>query len=202
MASEKQIAANRRNATKSTGPRSSAGKKRASRNAYRHGLSLPVTASATLGQELENRAREIVAESDGAITLEPARAVVEPELDRARMQRLKITLIEQMWAEGGVDAVPASSNSDAQVVRVLRACGRVLLTVQVPAPMTMEETEQWAKATLRAPHCRAATPSDSSTVQVAAWRRPALSRQSSRDAFADAGAAIGRVEETAVSTLE
>ena len=144
MASEKQIAANRRNATKSTGPRSSAGKKRASRNAYRYGLSLPITASATLGQELENRAREIVAESDGAIALEPARAVVEPELDRARMQRLKITLRKEVW-----DAVPASSNSDAQVVRVLRACGRVLLTVQVPAPMTMEETEQWAKATRR-----------------------------------------------------
>jgi hypothetical protein len=33
MASERQIAANRRNARKSTGPRSGAGKKRASRNA-------------------------------------------------------------------------------------------------------------------------------------------------------------------------
>ena len=124
MASEKQIAANRRNATKSTGPRSSAGKKRASRNAYRHGLSLPVTASATLGQELENRAREIVAESDGAITLEPARAIAEPELDRARMELVKITLMENMLALGGVDAVPAFSNSDAEVVRALRACGR------------------------------------------------------------------------------
>jgi hypothetical protein len=38
MASERQIAANRRNARKSTGPRSCAGMKRASRNAYRHGL--------------------------------------------------------------------------------------------------------------------------------------------------------------------
>jgi hypothetical protein len=38
MASERQIAANRRNAQKSTGPRSVAGKKRASRNAYRHGF--------------------------------------------------------------------------------------------------------------------------------------------------------------------
>jgi hypothetical protein len=38
MASEKQIAANRRNARKSSGPRSVAGKARASRNAIRHGL--------------------------------------------------------------------------------------------------------------------------------------------------------------------
>lgn len=41
MASEKQIAANRRNAQRSTGPRTAAGKSVSSRNAFRHGLSLP-----------------------------------------------------------------------------------------------------------------------------------------------------------------
>jgi hypothetical protein len=39
MATEKQIAANRANAKRSTGPRTAAGKKKSSRNAYRHGLS-------------------------------------------------------------------------------------------------------------------------------------------------------------------
>ena len=38
MTSLKQIEANRRNALKSTGPRSEEGKQRASRNALRHGL--------------------------------------------------------------------------------------------------------------------------------------------------------------------
>jgi hypothetical protein len=38
MASEKQIAANRRNAAQSTGPRTSAGKSRSRMNARRHGL--------------------------------------------------------------------------------------------------------------------------------------------------------------------
>ncbi len=147
MASEKQIAANRANATKSTGPRSSAGKKRASRNAYRHGLSLPITASATLGQELENRAREIAAESEGAIRLERARAIAEPELDRARMGLVKVALMENMLALGDVDAVPDFSNSDAGVVRALRAGGRGLFAVRVvAAPMTIEETERWAQA--------------------------------------------------------
>lgn len=150
MASEKQIAANRRNATKSTGPRSSAGKKRASRNAYRYGLSLPITASATLGQELENRAREIAAERDGAIKLERARAIVEPELYLGRMGRVKVALIDNMLALGDVDAVPDFSNSDAGVVRVLRVAGRGIVTVRVAAPMTIEETEQWAQAMRRA----------------------------------------------------
>jgi hypothetical protein len=38
MASEKQIAANRRNAAKSTGPRSAEGKVASSRNALKHGV--------------------------------------------------------------------------------------------------------------------------------------------------------------------
>src|SRR5664279_5487570 len=38
MATEKQIAANRRNARKSTGPRTERGKERSRQNAYRHGL--------------------------------------------------------------------------------------------------------------------------------------------------------------------
>ena len=42
MASEKQIAANRANAQKSTGPKTAAGKLKSSRNAYRHGLSCPL----------------------------------------------------------------------------------------------------------------------------------------------------------------
>lgn len=39
MATEKQIAANRANAKKSTGPKSAAGKERSSRNSIKHGLS-------------------------------------------------------------------------------------------------------------------------------------------------------------------
>jgi hypothetical protein len=40
MPTERQIAANRRNARKGTGPRSRADKRRASRNSDRHGLSV------------------------------------------------------------------------------------------------------------------------------------------------------------------
>src|SRR3984893_13113796 len=47
MASEKQIAANRANAQKSTGPRTAAGRLKSSRNALRHGLSVPLSLSMT-----------------------------------------------------------------------------------------------------------------------------------------------------------
>ena len=42
MATEKQIAANRENAKRSTGPKTAAGRSRSSRNAVRHGLSCPL----------------------------------------------------------------------------------------------------------------------------------------------------------------
>ena len=42
VASERQILANRRNAQKSTGPTTASGKKRSSKNSYKHGLSLPI----------------------------------------------------------------------------------------------------------------------------------------------------------------
>jgi hypothetical protein len=101
MASEQQIAANRRNARNSTGPRSSAGKGRASRNAYRHGLSVGV--SAPLAPRLEMRVRKIAGNSDDALTLEAAREIALAELDLARVRRAKVAVIERARAVGPAD---------------------------------------------------------------------------------------------------
>ena len=67
MASERQIAANRRNACRSTGPRSGAGRKRASRNAYRHGLTLSITSTAAFAKQLDTLVRKIAGDSEDAI---------------------------------------------------------------------------------------------------------------------------------------
>jgi hypothetical protein len=86
MASERQIAANRHNARKSTGPRSGAGKKRASRNSYRHGLTLNITSTAAFAKQLDKLARKIAGNTD-AITLERAREIAQAELELARVRR-------------------------------------------------------------------------------------------------------------------
>jgi hypothetical protein len=103
MASERQIAANRRNARSSTGPRSSAGKKRASRNAYRHGLTLSITSSAASAKQLEKLARKIAGNTENPILLERARALAQAELDLARVRRTKVALIERVSAFGELD---------------------------------------------------------------------------------------------------
>jgi hypothetical protein len=59
MATEKQIAANRANARRSTGPKSSAGKLKASRNAYQHGLSGPMPLDPATASSVDSLAREL-----------------------------------------------------------------------------------------------------------------------------------------------
>jgi hypothetical protein len=60
MTTEKQIAANRANAKRSTGPKTSAGKRRSSSNAYRHGLSGPLPDDSLTMAATEALARAVV----------------------------------------------------------------------------------------------------------------------------------------------
>lgn len=97
MATERQIAANRRNARKSTGPRSQAGKKRVSRNAYRHGLSVSLTSNSELAEQLEELACKLAA---AGVRMEYARIIAHAELDLARVWRVKEDLIAPVLARG------------------------------------------------------------------------------------------------------
>jgi hypothetical protein len=103
MVSERQIAANRRNARKSTGPRSRAGKERARGNAYRHGLSSNFTPGSELDKKIEELARKIAGGSQGVIVLEQARAAAQAEFDLARIRAVKVGLIERAYAFGALD---------------------------------------------------------------------------------------------------
>ena len=85
MATERQIAANRKNAQRSTGPRSSRGKKRASRNARRHGLTTPASGP-EFEREAERLARQLAGETEDIIVLELAREAAQAELERRRIR--------------------------------------------------------------------------------------------------------------------
>ena len=119
MASERQIEANRRNASSSTGPRSASAKKRSGKNALRHGLSRPLL-GAEFARELETLARQIVGERTGELAMELARAAAEAELDLARIRQVKIGLIERLAASGVLDAHEILGSPANQVARVTR----------------------------------------------------------------------------------
>jgi hypothetical protein len=153
MTSERQIAANRRNAAKSTGPRSPAAKKRVSRNAYRHGLSSNVIWSKKLSKQLHERARSLVSNSQDPLTLERARAVAEAELDIACVRRAKVSLIERISAFGALDPPQFTSRG---IIRWLRAYERGIdlppsfAMAGVPPAMPPEGPERSTEAIRRA----------------------------------------------------
>jgi hypothetical protein len=152
MASERQIAANRRNARKSTGPRSGAGKNRASRNTYRHGLTLSITSTAAFAKQLDKLVREIAGDTKDAIMLERARAIAQSELDLARVRRAKVALIECASAFGELDP-PRVPSSVTRIIRFLNALDRGRFILPIPsdssATMPSQEPDQSAEAVRR-----------------------------------------------------
>jgi hypothetical protein len=81
MATDRQIAANRRNARRSTGPRSRAGRKRSSRNSFRHGLAAGVITNAERIKWIERLARKIAGDGADIVTLEWARTIAQAEFE-------------------------------------------------------------------------------------------------------------------------
>jgi hypothetical protein len=95
MTSERKIAASRRNAGKSTGPRSRHGKATVSRNALRHGL-----ASATVGHGEEPEkvaclARLIAGKSCDGVRYEQAIIIAESWLSISRIRLFRVKAIER-----------------------------------------------------------------------------------------------------------
>jgi hypothetical protein len=100
MASERKIAANRGNATKSAGPRSAAGRQRSSENAYQHGFAAKFIPCGELKEAIERLASEIANNSDDTIVQSNARCAAEAMLELLRIQWTKNELIKGAIVSG------------------------------------------------------------------------------------------------------
>lgn len=100
MASARQIAANRANAGKSTGPRSKAGKRRTRRNAYRHGFTATTTARAADPKQIARLARAFAGAGADLLRREAAGAAAQAVFDLAQIRRAKVALIARMLTFG------------------------------------------------------------------------------------------------------
>src|SRR6266487_3408778 len=95
MSSHRQIAANRRNARRSTGPRTPAGVKRAARNALRHGLTIPLARDPVACAEVNRLAAALVGPCPSPARLEQARIAAEAEFELRRVRAHRKSLLDR-----------------------------------------------------------------------------------------------------------
>jgi hypothetical protein len=95
MTSQKKIAANRQNATRSTGPRTASGKARSRTNALRHGILSQALPSAEHAASMDELARRIAREHGKPENAIEAKIVAETEMTilKTRTDRATLTII-------------------------------------------------------------------------------------------------------------
>jgi hypothetical protein len=98
VASKRQIVSNRRNALVSTGPRSSGGRNRASRNPYRHGLAAGRPLDAKLYEAVKRLARKIAGGSTNRLVVQSSDLAARAHFDIAGIRELETALIEREFA--------------------------------------------------------------------------------------------------------
>ncbi len=96
MASEKQIAADRANAQKSTGPKTAAGKLKSSRNAFRHGLSCPLRLDPVAKAKAEAIVHVLAGDEPKEENLGSAEEFALAQLELLRIRRMRTELMAKI----------------------------------------------------------------------------------------------------------
>ena len=114
MATEKQIAANRANAKRSTGPKTMAGRLKSSRNAYRHGFSCPLPFDPATVAKVGALAQALAGKEADQESLMTAAEFAEAQVELLRIRATRTALI------GKIELI----NNDTQELRRLLALDR------------------------------------------------------------------------------
>ena len=96
MATEKQIRANRANAARSTGPRTAAGKRKSSGNAFRHGLSGATPLDPPNAATIELIARQLAGEHATEGRLASASEYAGAQLELLRIRAIRTDLFSKV----------------------------------------------------------------------------------------------------------
>jgi hypothetical protein len=85
MATDRQIAANRRNGALSRGPKTAAGKARSSRNALKHGLAIPISRDRATARKIRRAAQQMAPSAVGD-SIRNAQIAAEANFELARVR--------------------------------------------------------------------------------------------------------------------
>jgi hypothetical protein len=138
MASPAQIAANRRNATHSTGPRSATGKARSRGNALKHGLRAPLDRNASIVEEVEALMTDIA-----RLVKKPREAVrhiAEQQIKIMRVQKTRTDIINRYLERLARDD-PEGFDSQARAAMAIAAA--------IPEIAALEDYERRESSKLR-----------------------------------------------------
>jgi hypothetical protein len=110
VTSEQRLKANKENARKSTGPRTKAGKKKASANARRHGVTSQFLGDPAALSEIERLAIALAGNKRNDEQLKVARTVAEAEFDLLRVRTARAVLMNAGFGRqiARTDTAPAS----------------------------------------------------------------------------------------------
>ncbi len=130
MTSPAKIAANRRNARRSTGPRSAAGKARARRNAFRHGLTTPASLDHVAMDRVDDLVVAWTRDFHSQLEFELATVAAEAQVEIERVRQTKVTLVNRAYAHlrdegaGLLSAGERAALAFAGKTEILIACER------------------------------------------------------------------------------
>jgi hypothetical protein len=122
MTTANKIKANRANARASTGPKTLQGRARASRNAFRHGFSIPVSNDPSMSEEVEALAREIGGQDANNEIRELARRVAEAQIDLRRVRGARQQLLSFALGDGDDEA-----RADAHLEKLVAQSAQLLV---------------------------------------------------------------------------
>ena len=135
MTSTRKRQANRANSLRSTGPKTATGRSKSARNAFRHGLGIPVLSDSRLRSDADALATKLA--DDGAPELiEFARRVAEAEIDLLRIRRVRNARLGDLID----NAAPTSEAGDPR----RRQVGTLDLPRQIRSLATLDRYERRA----------------------------------------------------------
>ena len=135
VTSNRKARANRTNARRSTGPKTPHGRSRSAKNAFRHGLSLPVQLDPQWSDEVQTIAQQIAGPEASAELQELARRIAEAHVDLRRVRDARHRLLSNALKRPSgpdprsIDDVGDPPHGAMKVAAVLSEETRTLLVV-------------------------------------------------------------------------